>query len=395
MQDFTNKNKGTSLPGDFTMAEGTTHRRYACTTDGICEIRVVPSFNGNDPEPLILREEISLSSLSDAFIKVGMVQFFGKMKFSLIEVPPPEGVRQGPLQFFYNYVVDEVKTKPRTCSPDWRRWQGLRDEGDIQAPKRILTPPSATLMCQGLLVQHKGQLCLDKNGEPTLRYPVVLAIKPSGGKSLLDSLLEPKDKNAPWSDDNNMLGNLVNPDRGCTLKVIPYETEHNGMRQTWYRCEAGQNIPITVEQAKSIWKPWDQVLNLHMSVSEVIAKIAETFDARSVVQVFESNPVYAKLIPQEVYDAKAREERITVSPGMVTAGPTVKAYVPEERPYIPAPGVGRAEPETHRATEDGLKIPAFMPDAEEDPIEEEGLFPKEETQTTEQRLAALKKRISG
>ena len=365
----------------------TSHRRYNCSTEGVTEIRVVPSFNADGfPEPLILGEEVTTSNLSDAIIKVGMVSFFGKQRYSLLEVAPPKGIRQGPLQFFYNYVVNEVKTKPRTCSPDWRRWQGLRDEGDIQAPKRIISPPSATILCQGYLIQHKGQLCTDKEGNPTMRYPVVVTIKPSGSKSLLDALLTQNDVNAPWSDDNTKLANLVSPDRGHTLKIVPYETDHNGMRQTWYRCEAGDILPLTMEQARAVWKPWKDVLNLGMTISDVIQKIAETFDARSVVQVFESDPIYRGYIPKEVWEAKAREERVTIpEPTRVITGP----YIP------PPPQVVVTPMGTKKAADSGIQLPDFNGATYEDeePKMEEPLVQATAEPTPEQRLQALRNRV--
>lgn len=370
----------------------TSHRRYNCSTEGVTEIRVVPSFNADGfPEPLILGEEVTTSNLSDAIIKVGMVSFFGKQRYSLLEVAPPKGIRQGPLQFFYNYVVNEVKTKPRTCSPDWRRWQGLRDEGDIQAPKRIISPPSATILCQGYLIQHKGQLCTDKDGNPTMKYPVVVSIKPSGSKSLLDSLLKQRDVNAPWSDDNTELGNIVALDRGQTLKIVPYETEHNGMRQTWYRCEAGSIVPITQEQAKAVWKPWKDVLNLGMTISDVIQKIAETFDARSVVQVFESDPVYRGYIPKEVWDAKAREEKVTIAAKTEAVPVVTLPYIPSQPPQVVPPTMS-----PHKTVaEVGIRLPDFNGATYEDeePKMEEPLAQATAEPTPEQRLQALRNRV--
>lgn len=401
MKDFTNTNRAaTGLTGDFTMAEGTMHRRYACSTEGDTEIRVVPSFNeAGQPEPLILSEEISSSNISDAFIRVGMVNFYGKNRYSLLEVAPPGRLRQGPLQFFYNYIVNEVKTKPRSCSPEWRRWQGLRDEGDIQTPKRIISPPSATLMCQGYLIQHKGQLCLDKSGNTTMRYPVVVSIKPSGAKSMLDALMSPIDSNAPWSDDNNKLGNIVSLERGATLKVVPYETEHNGMRQTWYKCETGNILPLTVEQAKSVWRPWNEVLNLNQSISDVIKCIAETFDARSVVQVFESEPAYAELIPQEVYEAKMREERIMLGTRTEPVDTTPKPqWTPPTMPPAPTMvgGPVRTAPSMPSGDIDkGLQLPMFQGDEEEE-FEEETVIPTPNNPTgasLQDRLNALRNRV--
>lgn len=403
MQDLTNTNKSAGgLAGDFTMNESTGHRRYACSTEGDTEIRVVPSFAHGVPEPLIKSSEITSANLSDAFIRVGMVTFYGKNRLSLLEVPPPRGVRQGPLQFFYNYIVNEVKTKPRSCSSDWRRWQGLRDEGDIQAPKRIISPPSATLMCQGLLIQHKGQLCTDKNGNPTMKYPVVLSIKPSGAKTLLDNLLTPIDNNAPWSDDNNIFGNIVDLNRGKTLKVVPYETENNGMRQTWYKCEVGEEFPITQEQAMSVWRPWNEVLNLSMSIGDMMIKIADTFDARSVVQVFESEPAYAELIPNEVYEAKAREERImlgTRTEPVETAPIQRPSWTPPVMPPAPTMvgGPARTAPSMPSGgVDNGLQLPMFQdPEENEDTsFTESTVLPKAGDDQLKDRLAALRNRVN-
>lgn len=319
MQDFY-QNKTSAFEGDFTMREGTSHRRYACTPDGATEVRIIPCIRDGVAEPLILSKEISTRSISDALIRVPVATFWGKARYAMIDPRPPEGAAKSPLQFFYDYIVDFAKNKPRTCPSNWRRWQGLKEEGDTQTPKRIISAPSFTLMAQGYLLMHKGETVTAKDGSPTLRGPIVISIKPSGAKSFLDQLLSPVDENAPWGDDNNKLGNLADIEKGQVLRISPYETMHNNMKQTWYKCEGADGVSIGFMPVYNDWKPWDQVLNLDMPIPEVLRRLSETFDATSVIDVFDTHPVYSRLIPDDVREARLREEALTV--GVPVAGAT-------------------------------------------------------------------------
>ena len=340
MQDFYNGGRtNNSFEGDFILNPNTRHNKYQCSIDGDVEIRVVPSFTNGVPDPLITGTEPGAASISDAIIRVGIVTFWGKNRYAMIDPAPPAGERRGPLSYFHQYIVDYVKNNPRTCPPDWRRWQGMKEEGDYQVPKRILSAPQMTLMVQGLLFTFKGNRILDKNGNPTCRWPVVVAIKPSGAKDLLDKLYEPMDINAPWGEDNNKLGNITDINRGCMLKISPYENVRNNIKQTWYRCSVGECTPITLESAKQVWSPWRDVLNFDMSISQCMEKIAETFDASSVVKVFEGSPAYAQLIPQSVWNAKAREEGITVN------------HIPEATPVMPQTPVYNQAPQMSQAAQ--------------------------------------------
>lgn len=441
MQDFYNGgNTNNSFNGDFILNPNAKHNKYNCSVDGPTEIRVVPSFTNGKPDPLIIPgSEPGAGGISDAICKVGVVAFWGKNKYHMIDPAPPANERRGPLSYFYQYIVNYVKNNPRTCPPDWRRWQGMREDGDYQTPKRIISPPSAALMVQGLLFKHKGEVILDRNNKPTCRWPVVVVIKPSGAKTLIDQLYEPADVNAPWSEQNNKLGNMTDLQMGRTLIISPYPHMQNNVQQTWYRCDLGENIPLSEDDAKRVWVPWKDLLNFSMTIGECMEKLAETFDATSVVNVFESSTTYAQLIPDSVRAAKAREEGINVyhsnpEPVMPQQGPApVPQYiggnnmpqmpqvpqatqmpqmpqvpqVPQmpQVPQVPANNVTESKP-TMESVFPAHRAPISLasmgtPNDDSDPSDEEGydeqLFPnmpKASAPTTGvDRLAALRNRI--
>lgn len=226
---------------------------------------------------------------------------------------------------------------------------------------------------------------------------------------------------------------------GRTLIISPYPHMQNNVQQTWYRCDLGENIPLSEDDAKRVWVPWKDLLNFSMTIGECMEKLAETFDATSVVSVFESSTTYAQLIPDSVRAAKAREEGINVyhsnpEPVMPQQGPApVPQYiggnnmpqmpqvpqatqmpqmpqvpqVPQmpQVPQVPANNVTESKP-TMESVFPAHRAPISLasmgtPNDDSDPSDEEGydeqLFPnmpKASAPTTGvDRLAALRNRI--
>lgn len=344
MRDFTASNTF-RYEGDYIL-KGDTHMRYSPHSKGITELRVIPAVIDGQPEPMIIGQTQALESLGHLFAKVDMVSFFGPNSYSMIAPGPYSGdidgvpIREsrGPIHFFVDYIMNFVDANPRTCPPKWRRWLGGREEGDTVKPRAVIARPSRTALLQGYLVQHKGELMTDRDGNPTLRGPVVLCIRGSGHDSLFDQVLTQKDPNAPWGPLNNALGDIATLETGTTVIVEPFDVVFNNMNQIRYRCKGGEQLPLSQEEMVRGWKPWEEILDLEPPLEELGVRLAMAFDADTVVQVFSGCPLYHKMITSTVLEMADREKGITRT--TVQAGASLRP----SPTVAPAPRVAQ-EPE--------------------------------------------------
>lgn len=357
MKDYsTARGARTGYEGDYTLKEGVKHMRYAVNAKGASEIRMVPAMVNGHPQPMFIGKEATVESLSDAFAMVDTVNFFGPGGVSMICPPRVQGEDKGPVHHFVEYIRKFVDDNPRSCPPEWRRWQGKKEDGDTIKPKEVLSRPSPTMMVQGYLIRHKGDRILSKEGAVTTRYPVVLCIRASGANDLRDKLLSAKVEDAPWGPyNNNIGGDLVDPAKGLTLIVEPHDVVYNTRPQTWYQCRAGEPMALSLDDISEVWAPWEDILDLNPSFADLGLRMAKAFNATTVITVFERCPVYRQLISDTLRDMAADEAGVKHSTGVPQPlgprttirgnGPSVpaRAIPPSEQPsaWTPSePAVG-------------------------------------------------------
>ena len=395
---------------EFIMKESAVHWRYDPQNKGTCVIRVVPMLSPEGkPEPLIKEGMLPCKeALTDSFIEADTVVFFGNKKYSMICPPAVEGERMGMVHHFVNYIKQFCKNNPRTCPADWMRWQGIKDEGDREKPPESMRAPTNTLFVQGYLIEHNGEKCTNKQGELSPKYPVVLCSKPSGRRDLMDKLLSPLDDNAPWGSANNKLGDILDLDKGRDLHVIPYDVTNNNRKQIWYKCEAGEVRPLTIEDVAAVWQPWESILDLHPSIEEIGIRLAMTFDAKTVLRVFEECPVYSAVLKVPfILEMAAKEEassgggrpvirRTPITPLAASVPPPVAASPTWAMPKPPlAPTVAPAwvtptetpdeeyeDPEDEPVAEPAVEAPAIPP------------APATPASTMEDRIKAMRKQVA-
>ena len=356
MQDFSQGNRNEFSEGDFILADKVKHMRYSVNTDGLTEFRMVPQLDDNGQEvPFIIGEGNTPDEnrLSDAMIKVDLALYWGTKKQHYVCGPPAPGAKVGPIHLFWRFINDYVESHPRSCPPEWRRWLGMRDEGDRTDPKRIINAPSKHLLIQGYLLKHKGKPITDKEGKATIRYPVVLCIKTSGAKDMLEKLLKPMEDYAPWSAVNNQLGDICSLASGSTLQVIPYDTKNNGRDQVWYKAQIGQPYPLQLAHAQSVWVPWNKLLNFNMPIPQLMMNLADTFSTKAVVEAFDSAVEYRSLIPKALRELASEEAAPKVVVGEYQQEAPAREYsrpAPEFTPPLPAMGMPTRETHTGEPT---------------------------------------------
>ena len=316
MKDFsTGKTARTGYEGDYVLKQGVRHMRYAAGAKGLSEMRVVPAMENGKPQPMFVVNKEGQHELSDAFVRIDTVSFFGPGGISMVCPQKAEGEDKGPVHHFVDFIRRFVEDNPRTCPPDWRRWQGKKEDGDTIKPKDVLSRPSATLMVQGYLIRHKGEQVLTKEGAVTMRYPVALCIRASGLNDLMDKAFKAKDANAPWGVWNNEIGDLVDPERGLTLIVSPHDVTYNNRPQTWYQCSSGAPTPLSLADIEEVWAPWEDILDINPSYPELGLRIAKAFNATAVVRAFEKCPVYRQMLSPTLRDMASDEAKPAHSTG--------------------------------------------------------------------------------
>lgn len=381
----------TQFDNEFMFKEGVRHWRYNPRTKGASVMRVVPAIVNGKPTPMISpSSEISEAAISDAFTIVETVSFFGNKDYSMICPGPVEGERVGMVHHFVYYLQDFYKSNPRSCPSDWMRWQGIRDEGDRETPKRIINRPTQTLLMQGYLLEHAGELCMDKTGDVSPKWPVVMCLAvASARKDLLTKIMTPADVNAPWSSANNNLGDILDLQNGRKLAIIPYPTKNNNVPQTWYKVEAQEVMPLSLEDAEAVWRPWEDILDLHPTIDEIGIRLASTFDATSVLRVFADCPVYSQVCKNQFLLEMADRE--------AAATKTTTGYRPPVQPSWETP----AAPPVKGSPSGTPKMPTFPPEPEEEPegvdheVPETPQAPTDPAAAMEARIAALRKQVGG
>lgn len=283
---------------DFTLANGCRHFMYNLSKEGSTEIRVVPAVVNGFPEPLLdtTKGNTLQEALTAAVAVVDVVRFLGPNKASMLCPPPADGERIGPVHYFINTIIDTAENDPKDCPDEWLRWCGKGKD----RPKAVISRPQQVVMVQGFLYAHKGRLCVDKEGKAVVRSPVVLMLNRSATNDMLTKISKPANNNALWGSENNQLGDPVSLEHGRIMKFTPYPHEHNGNQQTWYMAELGDEVPLTMEDAMSVWRPWEQILNYNPTLPEVGAWLAKAFNAAAVVRVFENHPTYRLCVTDNI-----------------------------------------------------------------------------------------------
>lgn len=365
MRDLSSARNGRmNQEGDWILKENSRHMKYAATNKGATEIRVVPAVVQGKPQPMLTTKEQSPDSFSEAFIRVDTVSFFGPGSVHMICPPAAKGEDKGPIHHFVDFLRNYVENNPRTCPADWRRWQGKKEDGDTIKPKDVLGRPSPTLLVQGYLSKHKGEVVLSKEGKPTLRYPVVLMIRSSGYTDLRDKLLSAKDPNAPWGPwNNNLGGDIIDMQKGLTLIVEPYDLVYNNRPQTWYRCTTGEPMPLTKEDVEAVWAPWEDILDFDPDYETLGLRLAKAFNATTVIRVYEKCPVYRQLISANLRDMARDEAGASYSTGTaVPSGALPRVVTPAVTPVNQAP----SEKASAWVPQEPVMEPLQEPDDEED-----------------------------
>ena len=350
MKSFASTSTGGAFEGEFIIQQGCRHMRYSPNQKGESVLRVVPCINNGIPEPMITNPDIiGGEGLSNCFIEVDIAAYLGTKKYNMIAPPPVPGETKGMIHHFYDFIKKYEETKPVTCPPEWRRWLGKKHEGDQNTPPRILTRPATFVLVQGYLLVHGGEVCTNKEGKEQSKYPVVLCLRPSAQKDMLTKLFTLVDSNAPWGPRNNLLGDCVDLKTGRALIVSTHKVKTNGQEQTHYKVDCDTDpYPITLDDAIKVWKPWEEVLNLHPSMEETAIQLAQTFSATTVQMAFESCPVYSQVLQS---DALARMLEVEARGAAKPA------------PYVPT------------APTWTKPMPAFAPPTESSPMPAQPSFP--------------------
>lgn len=329
---------GSGNEGDFIVKPGCKHWRYSLRKEGVSEIRVVPSVRQDGRIEALIdtsRGDDMYQQLSDAVAFFDVVTFLGPGSVSMV-CPMVEGERVGPVQTLINAIKSAAKNDPKGCDDQWLSWCGMGPNR-----KDVMSSPANVAMFQGYLYTHKGAPCMDRDNNPSPKYPVLLQVNRSATREFCEKLSKPKDPNGEWSSDNNLLGDFTDPEHGRMLRFTPYVTNYNNLTQTWYHADSTDAVvPLDMDDVLAVWKPWDEVVNWNPSLPEVGGWLVKAFNASTVVKVFDGHPTYSQCITDTIREIAEREE--AQAAGRVQTGYAGYGQQPyyaqqAQHPYPPPP----------------------------------------------------------
>ena len=258
--------------------------------------------------------------LSDTFITASVVSNFGARNQTLITSYDPKS--EDAQRYGGNTVIDQFvknvansvlnaekgkKTK-FAVTDDMRQW--CAKDGPIKYPKRAILMQALIFKRNGLNNQDENrQDLLDADGNP---LPVFGVVSVEGKQILIEfmkALVEPMNPGLPLNPaTNNRYGSLaelesnvlfMNPVQDVTTGARMLRPSVQGPGKGW----TPTPFPLTEEDVKSLWIPWDDLLQ-YLTAQEQCQFLAQEFGADSVNYFIGTDPIFNGLeLPGEIKNA--------------------------------------------------------------------------------------------
>ena len=290
------------------------HQTYDVSTKGHTVFRIFPSpIEGKvgefDPQIVPVDEE-PLSGLSNSFAELEIVGWFGKDKLSFVttcsDVNGEENL--SPAALFYNMIDDFVKSETNKAKVGDEVNKALYVWSPWFAKKGIASRPQSRMLLQGILIEHGGEPCKNKDGKIEVRVPVVLCLNKSATIDMEDKLVTKLEAAEDISAVNSKMGDITSLSGGHAIRVSSYRTPENQIRysveKNYSLDNAGKpviNPPVTLDPSMvlSHFVPWENLLNIRDAKWQV-DKIIEQFGPEAADYALGDDPVYGPMLPPSV-----------------------------------------------------------------------------------------------
>lgn len=318
--------KGYEIPGLQYQTNGIRSYTFWNTRDSI--IRILPGYDPATgeifPQNVKCNEYTTDGSyadhLSDTFMTSSMVVNFGQqgMTFLTSYAPgSPDAQRWGGntvIKIFTKNVANSVLAASNGKKSRFGVTQEMRQWCDpMQGPLKY---DHMGLLMQALVFKANGRDNVDANGQPLvdeegnpLPLLAVVAIdsKASIG-AIMQALVEPANPGMPLDPATNNKYGVMAGVENCNIMYLNSVDNPNGkghmLRPSVQAPGKGWTptpFPLTAEDVKSLWIPWDELLQ-YMTAEEQLKYLAGEFGSDSVNYFVGTDPIFAgKLeIPQEI-----------------------------------------------------------------------------------------------
>lgn len=290
-------------------------------------LRIVPGYDPVSGE--VFRQNINCNEyctdaslqeyLSDTFILSTIVNGFGASKQTFItDFAPgsPDYEKWGgdtPIHWFIRNMFYSVNTKSKRKPKyqpinEWNIWCGK--QGTITFDKAALLFQALMYKINGKEMQGDNeQPLVDEQGNALPLFGIVAIDNVASINLLMQALVEPTNPALPLDAvTNNKYGGLAEMDGNMLFlnSVKDPESGRSMLRPSVQLPGKGWTptpLPLSEENVKSLWQPWENVLH-YMTAEEQLKLLAAEFGADTVNYLIGTDPKFADLhIPDEIAGA--------------------------------------------------------------------------------------------
>ena len=347
MPAFIRRGGGSFKKRNFMIKDGHRHAVYSPRMSGHTTFRVFPEPKGNgtaDFYPQITPVAGDpMEGLCGSFAEVELIEWLGKDKIAFVtttsDVDHTE--HQTPARLFYNKINDFVKEESRKAVkgepfskalPVWAPWT----EG-----KGILSLPQTKMLLQGVLIEHAGEPCKDKNGKVIPRVPVTLVLPRSATTDLEEKLVTKVNEGEDISAENSKIGDITSVQQGKAVRIYAYRNAENKTRYSVepdFEATPQGNVvkpalPLDPNMVLSHFVPWEDLLNIQTAEWQII-KLLEAFGPEAVDFAFSDDSFYADKIPTGIVGAFDKTFGESAAPSQAAAPSPAATPAPAPQPVL-------------------------------------------------------------
>lgn len=286
--------------------------------------------------------------LSDTFYMTDVCDHFGEASMDIVSSLRPgssewETYPESPLNYFCNSIHRAVRAtlnnkKTRLKVQDkWRTWTSLG--GTLPYPK-------ATLFFQAICQVLNGAQCkssFEEDAEPAPIYGIIGITHRASINELLKALIMPMDRRKPIGSNNSNFGALAElegnwlylntaVDEKGRKYLSPSVQPSTAPASAW----EPSPMPITEEEAKALWIPWDRAFN-YLTVKEQVDLLCSEFGTDTVQYVFSMDDAWkglqfnAKIGTSQPAPAKPAVKQVSSLSALSSLKPKVEVRPQEEK----------------------------------------------------------------
>jgi hypothetical protein len=239
----------------------------------------------------------------------------------------------------YRDIDNDVKNGTGRFPTAWYPWIH-KGKGAVGTAQGALARPGWLGFMQGVCYENRGKVYTNRAGQAEPKAPCVIMLALTAVNAV-EAALKAKINGIVTASrvEDFVIQDPVSCAAGRVMRFMLNPA--TGQQFANYSVNMEQSCPISADLARSMWKPWDQVLRF-MTEEEQISTLCQHFDAAAIDYTFRTSPFY-HLLPVEVKGAWDRNNgRVTVAPAPCGGGGSNSPMVVPQvnpapaQPYVPS-----------------------------------------------------------